>query len=137
MGFKGKNIIAAYSSGVKIDGGSSEFEGLHSFSNGEHGLEIGKDADVLVTDGSFLHNAGSGIYQHGEVVGRARAAGIGSSLNDDELFRALQSVHLAVPADRPGILTNGPLWASYAKTGLDIAGALASIIALFQGGPAS
>lgn len=139
MPFSGKNVIVAYSgkSGMRVDGGTVSIDGFQSFGNAEHGLDMHKDADVTVMNGTFTDNKGHSILvRDDEIVSRARAAGIAPTLNDDELFRALQTVHLADEVDRPRVLVDGPLWASYLKSGLDVAGALASIYSVFHGGPA-
>ena len=65
------------------------------------------------------------------VVGKARAAGIGPSLNDDELFRALQAVHLAKANERERVLFDGPLWLSIAAKGMGAAAALTEILSYF------
>lgn len=65
------------------------------------------------------------------VVGKARSAGVGPSLNDDKLFRALQAVKLAQVANRARVLSASALWLSYAEKGVGLAAAVAEILDWF------
>jgi len=132
-----KNVVVTNcgKSGIKIDGGIAHLDNVSSTHNGEHGLEVGSNASVNVSNADFSHNAGYGVFS-GDlvVVQRARERGIFPPiLTDDALYQALKSVHDAPEPQKEAILKSGPLWMSYAKTGLDVAAALASIASLFKG----
>ena len=137
MPIYGKNVGVSGSgrSGVRIDGGSAAFENLISVANNEHGLHAAEHADVSLDGATFADNGGHGVYIRASVIERARAAGVAPDLTDDELFRALQTVHQARDVDRPRVLSQGPLLVSFAKVGLDVIGALASIASWYSSLP--
>ncbi len=136
MSFHGGSVVVAGNggSGIKVDGTSSfSADTVYSAGNGGHGLDMDEGADVSVTAGMFSGNGGDGIHQRASVlVVHARALGVGDGLADDELFKALQAIHLATQAERPNVLKASALWASFAKLGLDVAGGLASVYSVFH-----
>ena len=81
-------------SGIRVDETSSfKAVSVDSSHNDGHGLDMDEGAEVSIGIGNFTHNGGEGIFQRKtdvQVVARARAAIAAPSLNDDELFRALQ-----------------------------------------------
>ena len=71
------------------------------------------------------------------VVEKARAAGIGDALNEDELYQALQAVYLAKASERERVVFDGPLWLSYAERGIKLASAVLDILKFFGVHPSS
>ena len=131
--FEGENIIAI---GNGVDGlhieGTADLKGVHSSGSGRHGVYLGPQSDVKLKGATLLDNKGAGLMQEASVVEKARASGVIFDLTDDELFKALQAIRVAAPEERADVLKAGALWASYAKAGLDITGALASVYSVLH-----
>ena len=131
--FQGEGVIAIGNGGDGLHlEGEADLKNVHSSGNGGHGAYLGPQSDVKLRDATLSGNRGAGLMQMATVVENARAAGIGSDLTDDELFKALQAIHAAAPAERESVFRSGALWASYAKAGLDVAGGLASVYSVLH-----